>query len=423
MTTAVTTPPAAARVPSAERRLDLIERLFVVSGFVAPLSVFLVKSFTLYDVMVLVIAFLIVAGPRRLEPLPRPVAAAGLFFLLAALVSVFRASVPSEALTQTAQFAFIWFVQLPVVLTLARSRAVLRGTLLAFLAGAFGSVALAAIFQAAQGADRFLVFYSDNPNRLGYASAYLLPFVVFFVADWWRSGRRALALGVGVPLAYLMLWALAASASRGATLATVVAIAVYFVLRPQVGLGVSLARLLSAVAFTAVSVLVLTKSGLFPLTLEDRISRTFDVGERTSLINDRASLAKAGLRAFADSPLVGTGLDNFRYLAPLYADGTTLQAPHNLWIQFLAQIGLVGTAAFAYFVVRWFWTLLEAHRHTLNPRRRDLTWAFVASMAAVMAIFMTTPILNDRHYWLLFGLGLAMVTVPHRTRSIGSEWR
>jgi hypothetical protein len=76
----------------------------------------------------------------------------------------------------------------------------------------------------------------------------------------------------------------------------------------------------------------------------------------------------------------------------------------------------VGTAAFAYFVLRWFWTLLEAHRHTLNPRRRGLTWAFVASMAAVMAIFMTTPILNDRHYWLLFGLGLAMATVPHPTR-------
>jgi O-antigen ligase len=422
MSTAVTTRPAEAR-PSADRQLDLIERLFVLSGFVAPLSVFLVKSFTLYDVMVVVIAFLVVAGPRRLAPLPRPVAAAGLFFLIAALVSVFRASFPGEALTQTAQFAFIWFVQLPVVLTLARSRAVLRGTLLAFLAGAFASVALAAIFKTAQGADRFLVFYSDNPNRLGYASAYLLPFVVYFVSDWWRSGRRALALGVGVPLAYLMLWALAASASRGATLATIVAIAVYFVLRPQVGVGVSLARLFSAVSFTAVSMVVLTRSGFFPMTLEDRIARTFDLAERTSLIEDRTSLAMAGLRAFLDSPFVGTGLDNFRYLAPLYADGTTLQAPHNLWIQFLAQIGIVGTLAFAYFVVYWFRTTFAAHRHTLDPRRRNLTWAFVASVAALMTIFMTTPVLNDRHYWLLLGLGLALATAPDRIGSTTSRTR
>jgi O-antigen ligase len=410
-------PSGRARADTRPAPFDLPERLFVAASFLAPRNLFVLRSLTVFDIAVVVIAFLMVAGRRRLQPLPRAVAVSGWVFLLAALVSTFRATLPGEAFTQTAQFAFAWFVLLPVVLTLARSRRVLRWSLLMLVAGSFTTVALAMISPTAQGADRILLFFSDNPNRLGYPGAYLLPFVACFLGRWWRTGRRALALAVALPVVYLTLWALAASASRGATVGLIVAVTVYFVLRPHVGAGVSAARLLLTGIVTAAAVFLLTRSGLFPFTLGERISRTFDSAERASLIDDRARLASAGLRAFRDSPFVGTGLDNFRHLAPLYAEGTTLQAPHNLWIQFLAQVGIVGTIAFAWFVVWWFAALLTAHRRALDPRDRDLTWAFVASMAAVMTIFMTTPILNDRHYWLLLGLGIALVTTPAKRTS------
>ena len=36
-----------------------------------------------------------------------------------------------------------------------------------------------------------------------------------------------------------------------------------------------------------------------------------------------------------------------------------------------------------------------------------MCWAFAVSMLALMTIFMTVPIMVHRHYWLLFGLGIA----------------
>lgn len=393
--------------------LDLVEQLFLISAFLAPLSLFVTRSLTAYDVMIAVIAFLLVAGPRRLLMLPRGFTIAAYVFLLTALVSAFRATQPIEALLQTAQFAFIWFVQLPVILTVARSRRVVRSSVGLFIAGSLFTMAVAMGSQTVQGAGRVLVFYTDNPNRLGYPSAYLLPFVAYFLGEWWRSGRRLRALVVGIPTAYLMLWALAASASRGATAGAVAAITVYFLLRLRSGVGVTIFRLLLTCAFTGLSMVFLTRSGLFPFRLAERIARTFDSADRASLVQDRLRLGRAGWEAFQDSPFVGTGLDNFRYVSALYADGSSLQVPHNLWIQFLAQVGIIGTFAFLIFIGKWYIELLRFNRHTLDQSSHRFSWAFLASITSVLTIFMTTPILNDRHYWLLLGLGLTIAEKTH----------
>lgn len=394
--------------------LTPLELVFVVASGLAPLSLFLLRSLTAYDVVIAAVAFLLVTGRGGLEPLPRPLAVSGWLFLLAALVSSVRATFPVEAFTQTAQFAFAWFVLLPVVLTMARRPRVLRAALTAVVLGATATLVLAMTSPVASGAGRFLVFFTDNPNRLGYPSAYLSPFVAHAVVRLWQRGLRLPAVGLALGAGYLALWALGASGSRGATIALLVAVVVYAILRPDVALRAVVERLVLAALGVVALALLLTRSGLFPLTLVDRVSRTFDASQRPDLLQDRESLALAGLRAFADSPFVGTGLDNFRYLAPRYAGDATLQAPHNLWIQFLAQVGIVGALAFAWFVVWWFATLVAAHRRSTDRAERDLLWAFVASTAAVMTFHMTTPIITDRHYWLLLGLGLALAASAGR---------
>jgi hypothetical protein len=59
-------------------------------------------------------------------------------------------------------------------------------------------------------------------------------------------------------------------------------------------------------------------------------------------------------------------------------------------------------------ILRWFSLVLRASRYRgAVPGDRRLCWAFAVSMAALMTIFMTVPIMVHRHYWLLFGLGIA----------------
>jgi O-antigen ligase len=155
---------------------------------------------------------------------------------------------------------------------------------------------------------------------------------------------------------------------------------------------------------------VLLQTNQFPETLRERIERTNQAEERAVLLEDRERLAVAGLRAFEESPFVGTGLDNFRHVAVRYEPSASNQAPHNVWIQSLAQIGIVGTLAFFYMMAWWFVRVYRtAAQHGVRYPDGDLLWALFAAMASIMAILMTVPIMNQRHYWLLYGLGAAQI--------------
>jgi O-antigen ligase len=321
-----------------------------------------------------------------------------------------------ESLTQILQFAFIFFVQLPVVLTLGRSPLVVRWSVALVVAGSIGAIALAYMSHKTQGAGRDLVFFSDNPNRLGYPSAYLLPFVLYFGAELWRRNRAVAASITGV-LLYLMIWALAGSASRSATIGVMVALVVFIALRPGVGI-VRMVRRLLAVSLVAGAVgWVLWHTTYFPLTLRTRIQDSFVPEDQSVLLDDRERLARAGIRAFEHSPFVGTGLDNFRFVAPWYYPAATHQLPHNVWLQSLAQVGLIGTLALVFLLARWFITIYLAYRVPGDRSDRELLWAFFASIAALMAIFLVIPEMIDRHYWLLIGLGLALAA-HHRRQGV-----
>ena len=158
-----------------------------------------------------------------------------------------------------------------------------------------------------------------------------------------------------------------------------------------------------------------------PTTLQERITRSLDSSDQNAqshLVGDREHLVDAGVAAFLEVPLLGTGLDNFRYVAPRYDTEVTPQLPHNLWLQLLVQVGLVGAAAFAVWIAVWGFDMASTVR---RARHHDgtLVWGLFASMAGILTIFMFAPEMLDRHYWLIAALGLAAVrgcrdTVPQK---------
>ena len=110
----------------------------------------------------------------------------------------------------------------------------------------------------------------------------------------------------------------------------------------------------------------LYESDYLPRTLRHRIALSMQGDE--SLMEDRIELAVAGLRAFLESPLVGVGLDNFRYVAREYGVVATATDPHNMWIDLLAKVGLVGAAAFVVLIAGWFMLLVRAQHASPTPR-------------------------------------------------------
>jgi len=399
-------------VPSAHRLSRFPDVVVVGACLIAPLNLLIVRSFTVYD-FAIGAAWVGLAIQGRLVWPHRGYLLAAYVFMLFAVVSAFRSMIAVEALTQVLQYGFVFFVLLPAVVTVVvtRRRAVTCVVLLCV--GSLGAIAHAYLVQAEQGSGRILVFYSENPNRLGYPAAYLVPLLIAL----WVLGRRldrARRLGSAAALAlgfYLSVWAVSASGSRSSLLGTAVALLVVVVLRPGLGVGRAVVRLLllSAVVLGAGSALLAT--GQLPSTLEERITRSLDSTDsdaQSHLVADREHLTDAGVAAFMESPLLGTGLDNFRYVTPRYDIEASQQLPHNLWLQLLVQVGAIGTLAMAALLAVWVADVLGAMRR-IHPLDAQLLWALAAALAGILTIFLFAPEMLDRHYWLVVALGIAIV--------------
>lgn len=406
MSTAVMDPPRTGR--------GALSDWLVVGGCVlAPLNLLLVLSLTAYDVL-LALALVDLVVSRRLRMPHRRYLVASYVFLLVAVLSAFRATYSVEALTQTLQYAFIFFVQVPVVVSVVRTRRHAVACVALLCLGTLLAILHSFLFRPTQDAGRVVVFYSENPNRLGYPAAYLLPLLL---ALWYLSRDRRLGTRIWVATGcaiggYLAVWAVFASGSRSSLLGTVVALVVFVVVRPGHGIAGMLGRATALVAVIGTLGWALTSTGQLPGTLQERVDRSVGAGvdreDQAHLVGDREQLFDAGVHAFVDSPFIGTGLDNFRYVTTDYNLFATPQLPHNLWLQLLVQVGLIGAVAFAVYLLAWWRDVVACFRR-IGPADQALLWAVAASLAGILTIFMFTPEMLDRHYWLIVALGLAVV--------------
>ena len=164
-------------------------------------------------------------------------------------------------------------------------------------------------------------------------------------------------------------------------------------------------------------------TNVFPASLKTRVERTISHQELGPSVTDgRIALDRAGWNAFLDSPLVGTGFDNFRYVAQSFDAEATFHDPHNLWIQFLAQTGLFGALAFLFVIVRWLVMMFRVQASTGSRSHRRLLCAFIAAFVGILTMSMATPQIELRQYWVLYGLGIAAaVSIPSERRKSGRE--
>jgi putative inorganic carbon (hco3(-)) transporter len=144
--------------------------------------------------------------------------------------------------------------------------------------------------------------------------------------------------------------------------------------------------------------------------------------ERDSSVEKRKLLATAALQMFADRPIHGVGAGNFSEHYPQYArsigssspqydePGAT-QFPHSLYLEIVAETGLIGLAAFAL-------ALLVAFRTTLRTVRL-LRWAsmsrealLVSSFALALTGYLVAAMFlhgaYQRYLWLIFAFIVAV---------------
>ena len=111
------------------------------------------------------------------------------------------------------------------------------------------------------------------------------------------------------------------------------------------------------------------------------IASASDSGQLTGSTLSRFLLLKAGFRAFSKHPIVGLGTGNF-CINSVHYGALSEQVVHNLYVEFLAELGLIGLILFVVLIgigVRNIYHLRANYGNTdFRPYVIGLQLAFVA---------------------------------------------
>lgn len=243
-----------------------------------------------------------------------------------------------------------------------------------------------------------------NPNPFGQVlvTAAVLAFYLALVHS--RPSARALAAALAVVCATGVVY----TQSRAA-LVTLVLAAVAVALFRGVRLHVVAATVCAAIVLGAL---------LLPNTLQQRVGALSEaVSSGGASLEDgslrgRKSENLAGLQMWADHPLIGVGPDNFEvhyrdYSAAIGIDQRTQRrAAHNLYLESLAETGLLGTLAF--FGVLWLaLTGAWRARSRLEGNEALLGEGLLVALGAFLICAVTLHSAYARYQWIFVGLGLA----------------
>jgi putative inorganic carbon (hco3(-)) transporter len=241
----------------------------------------------------------------------------------------------------------------------------------------------------------------DDPN---YLAAGIVPSIVMaagLVPSLKSAAWRIALAGMCV----ILLLGLGATESRGGLMAAVVATAVSVVVAKR-SRAVVVALIAIGVGFIAI---------WFASTPDawDRVTNTADSG------NGRSSLWIVAGRIWKDHPVAGVGLDNYRVHAPDYVSGPgeltfvnfIAERPHvvhNVYLQTLVEVGLIGLGLLLAVVVGSLASALRAARRF--EARGDFEMAalsrsvFVALLAALVASFFISNA-DGFQIWVLLSFG------------------
>jgi len=243
-----------------------------------------------------------------------------------------------------------------------------------------------------------------NPNPFGQVldTAAVLAFYL------WRTHRGFAGRTLAAAIAIACAVAVGYTQSRAALIALMI-----------VALGIGyLSGVRLRVLLIAVFGVIALGTAVLPQSLQTRIddlygavSANAGTPQDTSL-RGRKSENLAGIRMWADHPLIGVGPDNFEVNYLKYSEriGTDprpeQRGAHNLYLESLAETGVVGATAF--FSVLWL-SLRGAWRARQRLPGRDALLAegvFVA-LCAFLICALTLHSAYARYQWIFLGLGLA----------------
>lgn len=137
--------------------------------------------------------------------------------------------------------------------------------------------------------------------------------------------------------------------------------------------------------------------------VQNMLGRTQETGTAQTRMNSW----KAGINMFIDKPFLGVGMREYAEYSPRYSKtflSSDSVAPHNMFIEVLAESGVIVFIAFVVFLI----DLMS--KYFSEIRRSDYFWLYMSLLSYVLMGF-TLGITYNKFFWL----AIAVVMNVHRT--------
>ncbi len=376
--------------------------------FCVVLGAFFVFSsgYAAYAMLVLLIAILAELMTRGFRWVPTRLDRPLLGLLIVSFASGIASPWRTQSLPLTMLFALMALVSVyPAARVIRTKPEAIRPIVGVWVAGALFAAAWAIIRTAA-----LIPGGASTPalgrTALGTTLAAAIPLAL---GAWtiWDAAWVRIALAVGLPI---LMTALALTTSRASWIAAVVGAAVMIGFAPRRRawiVGLCLAPIVFAILVVGAQRSYLTH----------RLESTLSVEANV----DRLAIWSAVPKIVRDHPLLGTGYGTFILAWPQYQPGPDLAAKptaHNVFLNFAAETGLLGLAAFVVLIgtgLAGLWNRLQSSRD--DPRTDALWTALLAAVVAMLTqqLFDATVMSLHIGYGLLASLALGGTLIYRNT--------
>jgi O-antigen ligase len=255
----------------------------------------------------------------------------------------------------------------------------------------------------------------NDPNLWGQVLVAVSVLVMFRIIH----EKNALVKLACVLMLGLILYIILNTYSRGAYLVVAINMLLILLLYRK--------RINPIVIFAGLTIVILLWP-FIPVTFRDRFTSLFLVTEQNGVYQDtslrgRSSEMLTGLAMFSEHPILGVGAANYNNNYQRYAQliGIEFRAeardPHSLYIQVLAETGILGLVAFFGMVISLFNALGRAGQAIEKVQRLEewLPW-LNAIRLAILSYMLTSIFLHNayiRYFWILVAMALAAIQITY----------
>ncbi len=131
----------------------------------------------------------------------------------------------------------------------------------------------------------------------------------------------------------------------------------------------------------------------------------------TSSIEGRSSVWTAGIEMFRQRPLIGVGIGSFSVLAAKFGS-EILDAPHDVYVFFLAEFGLIGVTIFLALIATNFLLLIRGLRYITNDANKFVLFGlFIGLSIYFLQGLVVSYKFIEMEIWALLGLATVALKV------------